>query len=217
MDDFDLQRKGMIEEQIAGRGLRNSRLLETFWQVPRHLFVPPQIRYQAYEDRPLPIGNNQTISQPYIVALMTGLLGLQGFENVLEIGTGSGYQAAILAYMARTVHTIERFPDLAENAALLFEELGFNNIFVHSGDGSFGWPANAPYDGIIVTAAAPHPPQPLLDQLAPDGRLVIPIGGPQGQDLQLWTREFGRFTFENIIPVSFVPLRGNLGWREETW
>lgn len=207
----------MVAEQIAGRGLRNPRLLEAFRAVPRHLFVPLPVRNRAYSDGPVPIGHDQTISQPYIVALMTALLGLQGDENVLEIGTGSGYQAAILARLSRVVHTIERFATLAETAAKTLADLGYDNVIVHVGDGSMGWPEAAPYDAMIVTAAAPFPPEPLQDQLAEGGRLVIPVGGRQGQDLQLWTRENSVLAFENIIPVSFVPLRGEMGWKEDAW
>lgn len=210
----------MTTEQIARRGLRDARLLDAFRRVPRHLFVPAELRARAYTDGPLSIGHGQTISQPYIVALMTSLLGLCGGENVLEVGTGSGYQAAILADIVTTaetagiVHSIERIAPLAEQAEATLRRLGYANIFIHVGDGTLGWRENAPYDGILVTAAAPNPPEPLLEQLADGGRLVIPVGGRQGQDLQLWTKENGKMMFENIIPVSFVPLRGSLGWHE---
>ncbi len=214
-DEFVQERELMVREQITGRGLKAPRLLEAFRKVPRHLFVPQQLWERAYDDGPLPIGNDQTISQPYIVALMTSLLGLQGDENLLEIGTGSGYQAAILGELARQVHTVERHTELAERAAAHLASLGFQNVFVHEGDGTLGWPEAAPYDGILVTAAAPAPPPPLLEQLAEGGRMVIPVGGRMGQDLQVWTREHGRFEHEDMIPVSFVPLRGEYGWKQE--
>lgn len=215
MDAFDAMREQMIADQVAARGLRNPRLLDALQRVPRHFFVPEALRLRAYQDRPLPIGNDQTISQPYIVALMTSLLNLRGDEVVLEIGTGSGYQAAVLSLLAREVHTIERFLDLADAARLRLRALGYNNVFVHAGDGSLGLPEFAPYQGIVVTAAAPIAPEPLKAQLDEGGRLVIPVGPKGGQDLQLWTREHGVLHVENIIPVSFVPLRGELGWREE--
>lgn len=202
----------MVHEQIERRGLRDARLLDAFRQTPRHEFVPQGLRSRAYNDGPLPIGDGQTISQPYIVALMTSLLMLTGSENVLEIGTGSGYQAAILARMAATVHTVERIPALAEQAARNLLPLGLANITFHSGDGTLGWPETAPYDAIVVTAAAPDPPDPLIAQLAESGRLVIPIGGRYGQDLQVWTKTNHRMDFESILPVAFVPLRGKHGW-----
>lgn len=204
----------MVSDQIKRRGLNNPRLLQAFMDVPRHRFVPSEMENEAYNDYPLQIGFGQTISQPYIVALMTSLLGLEGNEKVLEIGTGSGYQAAILAQMAKTVHTIECLPELAENAQKTLHHLKYQNIYVHQGDGSIGWIDNAPYQGILVTAASPEAPQPLLDQLDEGARLIIPIG-PQGeQQLQVWQRENGRFSFESIIQVVFVPLRGKYGWKK---
>lgn len=209
--------EAMVHDQVAERGIRDPRLLEVLRRTPRHWFVPPDLREQAYNDGPLPIGLGQTISQPYMVAAMTHLLGLRGSETVLEIGTGSGYQAAILAQMAGTVHTIERHPQLAERARALLARLGYANVFVHTGDGSLGWPAAAPYDGILVTAAAPEPPPPLLDQLAEGGLLVIPVGGQDGQDLQRWKKEQGQVRRESLFPVAFVPLRGQLGWKPDEW
>ncbi len=217
VDPFTTQREKMVSEQIAHRGLRSPRLLEAFRRVPRHNFVPPECQKNAYDDGPLPIGIGQTISQPYIVALMTSLLSLQGDENVLEIGTGSGYQAAILAELAKTVYTIERHPVLAERASETLANLGYANIFVHAGDGTHGWPEAGPYQGILVTAAAPSAPRSLLDQLADDGKLVIPVGDHYGQDLQVWERHGERFEPESIIPVMFVPLRGEFGWKDEEW
>jgi protein-L-isoaspartate(D-aspartate) O-methyltransferase len=206
-----------VRTQLAERGIRDARVLDAMHAVPRHEFVPEGLRQDAYEDHPLPIGEGQTISQPYIVALMTSLAALQGDENVLEIGTGSGYQAAVLACLARTVHTIERHPALSMWAASTLADLGYKNVSVHQGDGSSGWPEAAPYQAILVTAAAPRPPQPLLDQLAEDGRLIIPVGERRTQDLQVWRREGGHFSWEAIIPVAFVPMRGELGWKEDQW
>ncbi len=205
----------MINEQIARRGLKDERLLEAFRRVPRHLFVPPPYRHLAYADTPLPIGHGQTISQPYIVALMLSLLHLRGHEKVLEIGTGSGYQAALLACLAQEVHTVEYIPELAEEAAQRLKALGFENVFCHVGDGSLGWSPAAPYHGIVVAAAAPQVPQPLLEQLAEGGRLVIPVGNRRYQDLQVWERHGERLEWESFIPVAFVPLRGTFGWQEE--
>jgi len=217
LEPLESLRFEMVENQIARRGLRSPRLLEAFRKVPRHSFVPLECQKNAYDDGPLPIGLGQTISQPYIVALMTNLLQLEGNETVLEIGTGSGYQAAILGELARTVHSIERSLTLADRASQLLAELGYTNISCHCSDGSLGWSAAAPYQGILVTAAAPTPPQPLLDQLADEGKLVIPVGNHFGQELQLWQRHGSRFEHETIIPVTFVPLRGIYGWTDEDW
>ncbi|MHB0967890.1 MAG: protein-L-isoaspartate(D-aspartate) O-methyltransferase [Bellilinea sp.] len=217
MDEYTRLRTEMVAAQIARRGLRDPRLLAAFQQVQRHLFLPQPLRSHAYEDRPLPIGQNQTISQPYIVALMTSLLELKGEENVLEIGTGSGYQAAILSIMARTVHSVERYQELADAARARLVRLGYYNVQVHCADGSSGWPQAAPYQAIIATAAAAAVPKPLLEQLVEGGRLVLPIGGSQGQVLQLWTRESGRLDYQDILPVSFVPMRGEFGWSEDDW
>jgi len=214
---FEQKRSEMVSHQIKRRGLIDVRLLQAFQSVPRHRFVPLDVQDLAYNDGPLPIGSGQTISQPYIVALMTSLAVLKGDENVLEIGTGSGYQAAVLACLAKTVHTIERHAVLSEWARRTLEELEYKNVYVHLGDGSVGWPDAAPYQAIIVTAAAPRPPQPLLDQLDEGGRLVIPIGEPRVQDLQVWQRSGQQFSWESIIPVAFVPLRGEYGWKEDQW
>jgi protein-L-isoaspartate(D-aspartate) O-methyltransferase len=211
----EILRLQMVNEQIARRGLQDERLLEAFRRVPRHLFVPPPYRHLAYADSPLPIGYGQTISQPYIVALMLSLLHLRGHEKVLEIGTGSGYQAALLACLAQEVHTVEYIPELAEEAAQRLKALGFENVFCHVGDGSLGWPPAAPYHGIVVAAAAPQVPQPLLEQLAEGGRLVIPVGTRKYQDLQVWERHGEQVESESFLPVAFVPLRGTFGWQEE--
>ena len=216
-EKFRKAREEMLREQIEGHGIHNTRLLEAMYRVPRHLFVPFELRERAYEDGPLPIGLGQTISQPYMVAAMTEMLDLTGTETVLEVGTGSGYQAAVLSRMAREVHTIERHPELAEQAQAVLNELGFKNVFIHLGDGSFGWPEAAPYPGILVTAAAPRPPDPLLEQLAEDGFLVIPVGGPEGQELQRWKKVQGNVYRERLFPVAFVPMRGELGWQDDDW
>jgi len=207
----------MVEEQIAGRGIHDYRLLEVMRSVPRHLFIPPEFRHMAYADGPLPIGSGQTISQPYIVALMTQTLGLMGDEKVLEVGTGSGYQAAVLAHLAVEVHTIERHAGLARSAANTLEYLGLTNVTVHIGDGSLGLPKYAPYQAIITTAAAPRVPKALLDQLDDGGRMVIPVGGQLGQYLELWRREGDHFNHEPLVPVAFVPLRGVQGWEDIAW
>ena len=214
---FAQLRADMVADQIARRGLRDQRLSQAMLKVPRHLFVPRAVRAYAYEDHPIPIGYGQTISQPYIVALMTSLLALRGDENVLEVGTGSGYQAAVLAEMAKQVHTVERFEELADSARERLERLGYRNVHVYCGDGSQGWPAAAPYDAIIITAAADEVPTPMLEQLTEGGRMVLPVGDLHGQVLQLWTRTAGRFESQDIIPVSFVPLRGKYGWSQADW
>ncbi len=215
--DYDAERLRMVDEQIAGRGLTDARLLQVLRAVPRHCFVPDEYRYLAYSDGPLPIGKGQTISQPYIVALMTLLLQLQGAENVLEVGTGSGYQAAVLAGLARQVHTIERHAGLAEQAASTLKSLSIQNVDVHVGDGSLGLPEFSPYQAILVTAAAPETPRPLLEQLDDGGRLVLPVGGRNNQYLERWYRRGSIFEQESLIPVAFVPLRGQYGWSGEEY
>jgi protein-L-isoaspartate(D-aspartate) O-methyltransferase len=216
-DDFDVQREYMIREQIVRRGIRDPRLLDAMRTVPRHLFIPEGQRHWAYTDGAQRIGMGQTISQPYIVALMTDALKLQGDEVVLEVGTGSGYQAAILSYLVAEVHTIERYPELAESARLIFGELGFSNVHVHTGDGSLGLPEHAPYQGILVTAAAPDVPQPLLHQLDDGARLVLPVGKKYSQVLQVWQRMGAKYLHETITAVAFVPLIGDEGWDEKKW
>jgi len=207
----------MVNEQIVSRGIRDRRLLDALSQLPRHWFVPEEYANIAYSDNPLPIGHGQTISQPYIVALMTELLLLQGDENVLEVGTGSGYQAALLASMAHQVHTIERHSTLAEKAEKVLIRLGLTNVSVHVGDGSLGLPELAPFQAIMITAAAPRVPLPLRDQLDEGGRLVLPEGGAGGQMLDRWFKQNGEFVQEHITPVAFVPLRGQHGWKENNW
>lgn len=217
MEDQSEELERMVEEQIKRRGISNSRVLDAMLRVPRQYFVPKSQAPFAFMDGPLPIGSSQTISQPYIVALMTSLLQLEGNETVLEIGTGSGYQAAILAKLAKHVHTIEFIPLLADTARNNLSSLKFTNVDVHQGDGTLGWPDAAPYDGIIVTAAAPEVPKPLLEQLGNGGRLVIPVGGRWGQTLQKWERSGAHFDYEDILPVVFVPLRGAHGWKADEW
>lgn len=217
MINFERGRKQMVKSQIARRGLRDERLLAAFESVPRHLFVPEEYRYAAYDDSPLPIGFSQTISQPYIVALMTDLLKLKGAEHVLEIGTGSGYQAAILGKMADEVHTVEYLPELATSADILLKEIGLDNVHVHVGDGSLGWPNAAPYNGILVAAAAPQTPDTLLSQLAEGGRLILPVGGRGKQNLEVWKKVGDEYTSNIEIAVAFVPLRGEKGWDRKEW
>jgi len=212
-EEYSQERKRMVVEQIASRGLRDPRLLAVMEAVPRHRFVPSDHLNWAYADGPLPIGFGQTISQPYIVAFMTDALHLIGSERVLEVGTGSGYQAAILGQMAAEVHTVEFIPELAAQAERVLQELGFTNVHVHSGDGSLGWPEAAPYDSILVAAAAPRLPQPLMDQLAEGGRIILPVGSRGFQQLEVWERRGKKFKHEASIPVAFVPLHGEHGWR----
>jgi len=214
---FASLREYMVKEQIISRGIHDEHLLSALRSVPRHVFVPEEYTSIAYSDGPLPIGHGQTISQPYIVALMTELLELKGEENVLEVGTGSGYQAALLAHLASHVHTVERHEVLAEKAEQLLMRLGYTNVFVHVGDGSLGLPKYAPFQAIIVTAAAPRVPQPLFDQLADGGRLVLPEGGAGGQILDRWRKQGADYKQEHIAPVAFVPLRGQHGWKEDNW
>lgn len=208
-DDAE-RRARMVETQIVARGVRDPRVLAAMRKVPRHLFVEPAQRAQAYEDHPLPIPGNQTISQPYIVAIMTELLDLQPGERVLEIGTGSGYQSAVLAQLAQDVYTIEIVPELARSAAARLKELRYDNVTVREGDGYRGWPERAPFDGIIVTAAPERIPQPLLDQLAPGGVMVIPVGG-FFQELKVFRKSAdGRVTEKDVLPVRFVPMTGEV-------
>lgn len=203
--DYRLLREDMVKIQIEARGVKDKRVLEVMRKVERHRFVPKASQHLAYIDSPLAIGEGQTISQPYIVALMTELLQLKGNEKVLEIGTGSGYQAAILAELAQEVYTIEILPKLAEGAEKLLEELGYTNIKVKCADGYLGWPEFAPFDSIIVTAAPDKVPEALIKQLAEEGRMVIPVGTVY-QELKLLTKTKGRIVEKNIIPVRFVPM-----------
>ncbi len=207
-DTFTRQRKRMVEEQIAYRGIVDKGVLEAMQAVPRHLFIPEENRSYSYYDQPVPIGFGQTISQPYIVAFMTELLKLGKEDVVLEVGTGSGYQAAILSKLVKQVYTIEIIEGLGKEASKRLKTMGYNNVEVKVGDGYKGWSEHAPFDAIIVTAAAEHIPQPLVDQLKPGGRLVIPVGGVyEVQDLMLITKDVSsKVVKESIIPVRFVPL-----------
>ena len=213
-DPYTLSRERMVKSQIEDRGVRDSRVLDAMREIPRHLFVPPGFREAAYQDRPLPIGSGQTISQPYIVAVMTELLLLKEGDKVLEIGTGSGYQAAILSKLAKTVITIERLAEIAEEAEKLFEALKITNITVITGDGTEGFAPYAPYDGIIVTAATPDIPSPLIHQMADGGRLVAPAGSRDFQQLIRLTRHGSSVVREEFGGVMFVPLLGKYGWQD---
>ena len=214
LQSFSKDRLDMVESQIKRRGINNERVLQAFRTIPRHLFVPEIYQADAYADHPLPIGNGQTISQPYIVALMTSTLKLMGNEKVLEIGTGSGYQTAILANLAKEVHSVERISQLSDLAERNLRVLGMDNIYLHVGDGSLGWPDTAPYDRILITAAAPEIPEIILKQLKVNGLVVGPVGGRWRQMLEVWVKEKKRIKKEKILPVVFVPLRGAHGWQD---
>lgn len=211
--DFAALRERMVRLQLEARGIRDHRVLEAMREVPRHLFVSPGDEAYAYEDRPLPIGSGQTISQPFMVAIMTAALKPSPADRVLEVGTGSGYQAALLARLVREVITIERHESLAERARAALAAAGVSNVRVHIGDGSEGWPPAAPFDGIIVTAGAPTVPEILKDQLADGGRLVIPVGGGDHQLLTVVTRRGSEFVTASGEACVFVPLLGRYGWR----
>ena len=204
----------MVEEQLISRGLHDQKTLEAMATVPRHLFVEDAMQARAYGDHPLPIGNGQTISQPYIVALMTQALELQGHERVLEIGTGSGYQAAILSRICDRVYTIERIDSLLGKARRIFDRLHYHNIVSRIDDGTIGWPDEAPFDAILVTAGGPKIPEPLVEQLSDPGRLIIPVGDQQVQELQLLTKKDGEISNRTIEQVRFVNLIGTHGWQE---
>jgi protein-L-isoaspartate(D-aspartate) O-methyltransferase len=214
MDDEDRERERglMVEQQLARRDIRDPRVLEAFRSVERHRFVGEALQREAYADHPLPIGDGQTISQPYMVALMTQCLELEGDERVLEIGTGCGFQAAILSRLAAEVYTIERIASLSKKAEALLGGLGYTNVRFSVGDGTRGLPESAPYDGIVVTAGSPGIPEPLLEQLAEGGRLVIPVGGRWSQELLVVRRDRGRFVQRRICGCIFVPLVGTHGW-----
>jgi protein-L-isoaspartate(D-aspartate) O-methyltransferase len=207
-------RDRMAAEQLVGRGISDKKVLEAFRKVERHKFIPEEFRDNAYQDHPLPIGEGQTISQPYMVALMTESLNLKGGEKILEIGAGSGYQAAILAGIAKEVYSVERVEALAKKAESLLKELGYNNVKIKVGDGTMGWPENAPYDGIIVTAGAPKIPDAYIDELNIGGRLVIPVGGAFSQALTIVEKKPGGIQTRELCGCVFVPLVGKEGWRE---
>jgi protein-L-isoaspartate(D-aspartate) O-methyltransferase len=211
---FAEERLLMVETQIRKRGVTDERVLQAMATVPRDEFVRAFCINQAYADEPLPIGYGQTISQPYIVAAMVASLGLTGSENVLEIGTGCGYQAAVVSLLAREVHSVELLPDLAESAAERLQRLGYSNVHVHSGDGTLGWPEFSPYEAILIAAAAPSVPEPLLQQLTEGGRLIAPVGEEDKQELQLVTKREAKFNVKQGGPCRFVPLMGQHGWRK---
>lgn len=209
-DRFSARRETMVATQIEQRGVDSKSVLDSMKKVPRHLFVPPKYQEQAYDDHPLPIGLGQTISQPYIVALMTEIASPDPDDVVLEVGTGSGYQAAILAQIVRRVYTVELFQQLADEAQQRFKVLGYTNISLKSGDGYYGWEEHAPFDAIVVTAAAEHIPPPLIRQLKPGGIMIIPVGNRfQVQTLVLVEKDTdGKTRSRNLLPVRFVPLLG---------
>ena len=209
---FARSREAMVAEQIATRGVRDAKTLAAMRKVPRHLFVPPEVRRDAYSDSPLPIGQGQTISQPYIVAYMTEALKLQGGETVLEVGTGSGYQAAVLAEIAAHVYTIEIVTALADSARETLRRLGYERVSVRAGDGYAGWPEKAPFDAIMVTAAAPRVPEPLKAQLKDGGRLILPVGDDE-QELIVVTRRGEKFEESRVLGVRFVPMTGKVRQR----
>lgn len=212
-DGREKERDRMVETQIAARGVSDERVLAAMKAIPRHLFVPPSYQGVAYQDSPLPIGKGQTISQPYIVAVMTELLQLAPGDRVLEIGTGSGYQAAILARLARQVISIERIPEVADAARGNLARSGVTNVRIIVSDGTVGYPEGSPYDGILITAATPSIPPPLIGQLAEGGRLVAPVGGRDLQELVRLTKKEGKTVPEHFGGVVFVPLLGEYGWQ----
>ena len=212
--DWQALRHNMVAEQLAGRGITDSRVLDAMRHIPRHIFVPEEYQPLAYDDTPLPIGDHQTISQPFMVALMSQLLALDGHERVLEIGTGCGYQTAILGYLAKFVYSIERISALAHRAETHLHSLNINNVTIIIGDGSYGLPDKCPYEGIIVTAVAPQIPRPLVSQLSRmGGRLVIPVGIGDKQELVMIQRQGDEYTQTKITPVRFVPLIGKFGFQ----
>jgi protein-L-isoaspartate(D-aspartate) O-methyltransferase len=209
-DAFAVARQQMVASQLLGpgRGITNARVLAVMGKVPRHEFVPERLRARAYDDYPLPIGHGQTISQPYIVAFMTEQLAPQPTDRVLEIGTGSGYQAAVLAELVAEVYTVEIVEELANRAAADLKRLGYTNVHVRAGDGYKGWPEAAPFDSVIVTCAPEHVPQPLIDQLKNGGRMIIPVGPLWSQELVLLRKEGGKLEQHAVLPVQFVPMTG---------
>ena len=215
MRDFEIARRRMVEEQVSARGIKDQRVLDAMLKVPRHKFVEEALEDKAYQDAPLPIGEKQTISQPYMVAVMSEALALKGSEKVLEVGTGSGYQAAILALLADRVFSLERIPALARRARKVLDGCGFSKVNIRLADGTHGWQDMAPFDAILVTAGAPEVPRDYLDQLAIGGCLVIPVGDRSSQVLMRITR-IGEQEYreERLMGCRFVPLIGNHGWHE---
>lgn len=212
-DKHSGRREKMVRTQIESRGIKDPRVLDAFRKVPRHLFMPESMRHQAYEDNPLPIGSGQTISQPYTVARMSEALELDGSEVVLEIGTGSGYQSAIMCELCEWVYSVERIRDLASEARKVLDDLKYHNIAVKVGDGTLGWREHSPYDAVIVTAGSPEIPGPLVEQLKEGGRIVIPVGGATSQELILGAKKGGELETENLGPYRFVELKGTYGWK----
>ncbi|MBL7205336.1 MAG: protein-L-isoaspartate(D-aspartate) O-methyltransferase [Desulfobacteraceae bacterium] len=212
--DYHLTRERMVKTQLIPRGINDKRVLQAMGKIPRDRFIEEALKGEAYNDHPLPIGHKQTISQPYIVALMTEALELTGNERTLEIGTGSGYQTAILAELSEKVYTVERIRSLLVKSRNILAELGYNNILFKAFDGTLGWKEYEPYDAIIVTAGAPNVPQPLLDQLAEGGRLIIPVGNRFSQELIKMTKKRGRYIQENLGGCRFVDLIGVHGWKD---
>jgi protein-L-isoaspartate(D-aspartate) O-methyltransferase len=212
--NYEKERSRMVDEQIAGRGVKDERVLAVMRKISRHEFLPEGIRGMAYNDSALPLGEGQTMSQPYMVALMTELLGLTGTERVLEIGTGSGYQAAVLAELCQKVYTVERIKTIADKARTTLDRLGYKSVAIKVYDGTYGWKEMAPFDAIIVTAGSPDIPAPLVEQLKEGGRLVIPVGDRYGQQLIKVVKTAEGMITERSIPCVFVPLIGNHGWKE---
>ncbi len=217
MRSFSIARRRMVEEQVIARGIADQRVIDAMFKVPRHKFVEQALEGKAYQDAPLPIGEKQTISQPYMVAVMSEALALTGSETVLEIGTGSGYQAAVLALLADRVFSLERIPSLARRARKVLDECGFGKVNIRLADGTQGWQEMAPFDAILVTAGAPEVPQHYLDQLALGGRLIIPVGDRESQLLLRVTRTGEKdYIEEQMLGCRFVPLIGNHGWQERS-
>ena len=213
-NDFSFARRKMVQEQLAARGIKDERVLAAMTKVPRHRFVEEGLWSQAYGDFPLPIGEGQTISQPYIVALMTQALQLQPGDKVLEVGTGSGYQVAVVAEMAHRVFSVERISTIAARARRILDELGYSNVLIKIADGTVGWPEEAPFDAIIVTAGAPDVPEPLLAQLAEGGRMVIPVGDMYSQELVKIVKTDEGYKKEDLGGCRFVKLVGDHGWKD---
>jgi protein-L-isoaspartate(D-aspartate) O-methyltransferase len=217
MRSFSIARRRMVEEQVIARGIADQRVIDAMFKVPRHKFVEQALEGKVYQDAPLPIGEKQTISQPYMVAVMSEALALEGSETVLEVGTGSGYQAAVLALLADRVFSLERIPSLARRARKVLDECGFGKVNIRLADGTQGWQEMAPFDAILVTAGAPEVPQHYLDQLAVGGRLVIPVGDRESQLLLRITRTGKKeYMEEKMLGCRFVPLIGNHGWQERS-